>query len=76
MHIIYGGKDDYRKTDDFLTKEVAIRTEIELKYKVLLTFENNIFKRAKIQIQKQIALRKALSKLVSKDILFLGSPNN
>ena len=71
MHIIHQGEDSYKRTDDFLKKEKEIRQQIDLEYKILIGTEKNILRRIKLWIRKQTLLHKTLSKLNSKDVLFL-----
>ncbi len=76
MHIIHQGEDSYKRTDDFLKKEKEIRQQIDLEYKILIGTEKNILRRIKLWIRKQTLLHKTLSKLNSKDVLFLVQTSN
>lgn len=68
------GEKAYKNTREYRQKQNEIIQEINSKFAVLRASETNFFKRLHLWFLKQMEIRKALSKLQSKEILFLSNP--
>ncbi len=66
------GKTAYKNTFEYKQKRREIIQEINSKYSILKSSETNFLKRLQLWFLKQKELRRALSKLESKEILFLS----
>ena len=66
------GKTAYKNTLEFKQKRREIIQEINSKYSILMSSETNFLKRLRLWFLKQRELSRALSKLESKEILFLS----
>ena len=63
----------YKNTLEYKQKRKEIIQEINSKYLSLKSAETNVFKRIQLWFHKQSELRRALSKLESKEILFFSN---
>ena len=66
------GKTAFKNTPEYKQKRREITQEINSKYSILKSSETNFLKRLQLWFLKQRELRRALSKLESKEILFLS----